>query len=144
MKEAMKAKDMPTLNTLRGIKAAFTNAMKENNAETLTDQDAIVVLRKLAKQRAESVESFTSAGAEDRAEAEQRELDLISTWLPSLASEETVKGWAKEAIAAVGASSPGDMGKVMGKLMGQHKDEMDGKMAQQVVQTLLKEMAEAA
>mmetsp|Transcript_43328 Transcript_43328/g.135713 ORF Transcript_43328/g.135713 Transcript_43328/m.135713 type:complete len:224 (+) Transcript_43328:551-1222(+) len=137
MKVAMKARETAKLTALRGIKAALTTAMKESNAETLSDAEAVPVLRKLAKQRSESIESYKSAGADDRAASEQAELDLISQWLPQLATEETVTGWAQEVIAATGASSPAEMGKVMGMLMKDHKDEMDGKMAQQIVKNLL-------
>ena len=115
MKEAMKAKDPATLNALRGIRAAFLTALKEEGAgDKLSDEQAITQLRKLAKMRKESISMFKEGGRDDLAEKEELELNVIEQWLPTLASEEVVEGWAKEAIEKTGASKPGDMGKVMG------------------------------
>lgn len=141
MKTAMKAREMQKLTALRGIKAALTNAAKETGAEELSDEDAVACLRKQAKMRKESIEGYEAAGAEDRAEGERMELAIIEQWLPQLATEDQVREWATAAIAQTGASGPQQMGAVMGVLMKDHKDDMDGKMAQQVVQELLRGMA---
>ena len=84
----------------------------------------------MAKMRQESIDMFSSGGAEDRADAERAELAVIERWLPKLANEDQTREWVQEAIAAVGADN---MGKVMGALMKEHKAELDGKLAQRVV-----------
>lgn len=115
MKEAMKAKDKDSLKALRGIRASFLTALKEPGAgDTLPDDVAMAQLRKLAKMRKESIVMFRQGGRDDMADAEQKELDMIEQWLPSLADAEQMTVWAQEAIEKTGASSKGDMGKVMG------------------------------
>jgi uncharacterized protein YqeY len=138
MKQAMLAKDRDRLTALRGIRAAFLEAMKATGAETLPDAEAEAVLRKLAKTRQESISSYTAAGRLDLAEPEAAELVVISSFLPQLADEETTRGWAQAAIAEVGASSPRDMGKVMAALKAQHGATLDGALASKVVSALLK------
>lgn len=138
MKAAMKAKDKPRLQALRNIRAAFLEALKTPGAgDALSDDEAIAILRKLAKARAESVEAYTQGDRPELAEAEAAELAIIETFLPALADEAQTTVWVQEAIAKTGASSMADMGKVMGALMGAHKAEVDGKIAQQVVKSLL-------
>lgn len=115
MKDAMKSKDKDALRALRGIRAAFLNALKETGSgDTLPDDVAMTQLRKLAKMRTESIAMFRDGGRDDLAEAEQKELEIIEQWLPSLVGEEQTTAWAKEAIEKTGASKKGDMGKVMG------------------------------
>lgn len=115
LKEAMKNKDTSKLKALRGIRAAFLTALKQEGAgDSLPDKAAIEQLRKLAKMRKESIDMFRKGGRDDLADAEEAELDVIEQWLPTLASREQTIEWAKEAIAKVGASKPGDVGKVMG------------------------------
>eukprot|EP00639_Heterosigma_akashiwo_P006756 CAMPEP_0194557928 /NCGR_PEP_ID=MMETSP0292-20121207/35_1 /TAXON_ID=39354 /ORGANISM="Heterosigma akashiwo, Strain CCMP2393" /LENGTH=146 /DNA_ID=CAMNT_0039405451 /DNA_START=111 /DNA_END=551 /DNA_ORIENTATION=+ len=136
MKDAMKAKDSLRLNALRGIKAAFTNVEKETGAEpnSLTEEQCLTVLRKMAKMRQESIEMFEKGGATDRAEAEAAELQILEQWLPKLANEETTRKWVLEAIEATGG---GNMGKAMGALMAKHKAELDGKLAQKLMKELI-------
>lgn len=111
----MRSKDADALKALRSIRAAFIIALKaEGAADTLSDAEAIACLRKLAKQRVESIEMFRSGGRDDLADGEAAELTIIERWLPKLASEDTVAEWVKTAIEKTGASKPGDMGKVMG------------------------------
>ena len=138
MKDAMRAKDKDRLRALRGMRAAFLEAMKQPGAaDTLSDDEAIAILRKLAKSRVESITAYTEGDRPEMAEAEQQELDVIEAFLPKLADEAQTRAWVSAAIAATGAAGPSDMGKVMGKLMGAHKDELDGKLANQIVRELL-------
>jgi len=90
VKTAMKAKDSQRLAALRGIKAALQVATKEKNVETLDDESCIPILRKLAKQRAESIEAFKDSRPE-MAEGEKFELDIINEFLPALADEATTR-----------------------------------------------------
>jgi len=138
LKNAMRDRDKERVNALRNIRAAFLNAIKEGPAGgTLADDQAIGVLRTLAKQRQESIEAYQAAGREASAEAEAAELAVIEQFLPRLADEATTRAWVEQAIAAAGATGPGDMGKVMGRLMGAHKGEIDGKLANRLVREAL-------
>ncbi|MFI5321756.1 MAG: GatB/YqeY domain-containing protein, partial [Myxococcota bacterium] len=105
MKEALKAKQPERLSALRNIRAAFLYEMKKDGASTLADEPAIAVLRKLEKQRQESIEAFSKGGREEMAAAERAELAVLQAFLPSLADEATTARWVDEAIAASGAAS---------------------------------------
>jgi uncharacterized protein YqeY len=137
MKQAQKAKDAARLQALRNVRAAFLNEMKKDGSETLDDAVAIAVLRKLAKQREESIEAFANAGRADKAEAERAERAVIESFLPSLADEATTRAWVREAIAASGAGSARDLGKVMGALMKAHKADVDAALARRLAAELL-------
>jgi uncharacterized protein YqeY len=137
MNEARKAKDETRLGALQGIRAAFLNELKKDNSTTLTDEACIAQLRKLEKQRQESIDAFTHVGRADRADAERAELRVIQTFLPQLADEATTRRWVEEAIAASGASNQKEIGKVMGALMKAHKGEMDGNVARRIASELL-------
>ena len=137
MNEARKAKDEARLGALQGIRAAFLNELKKDNSSTLTDEACVALLRKLEKQRQESIDAFTNVGRADRADAERAELRVIQTFLPQLADEATTRRWVEEAIAASGAASQKEIGKVMGALMKAHKGEMDGNVARRIASELL-------
>ncbi|MGB0620812.1 MAG: GatB/YqeY domain-containing protein [Myxococcota bacterium] len=137
VKEAMKAKDQPRLSALRSMRTAFLNEMKKDGADSISDEVAEGLMRKLEKQRKESIEAFEKGGRPEMAEVEQAELSVIQEFLPQLADEAQTRVWVEEAIAQTGASEKKDMGKVMGALMGAHKAELDGNIARQIVQELL-------
>lgn len=137
LKEAMKARDKVRTTALRGIRAGLIEAMKADGSSTVSDEAAIALLRRLAKQRLESIEAFDQGGRAELADQERAELAVIDSFLPQLADAATTRGWVEAAIAATGASSMKDMGKVMGALMGAHKDRLDGKLANQLVRELL-------
>jgi uncharacterized protein YqeY len=137
MKEAQKARDAARLAALRNIRAAFLLEMKKDGSETLDDAVGTAVLRRLAKQREESIEAFARAGREDRAEAERAEKALIESFLPALADEATTRGWVQAAIAETGAASAKDLGRVMGALMKVHKADVDGSLARKIAAELL-------
>lgn len=137
MKDALRAKETTRLAALRGIRAAFLNEMKKDGAESLPDATAIAVLRKLEKQRKESIEAFETGGRADRADEERAELAVVQTFLPSLADEATTRAWVTTAIEESGASAPGDVGRVMGAVMKAHKGDVDGNLARKIAQELL-------
>ena len=137
MQAARKAKDEVRLTALRAIRAAFLLEMKKDNATTLSDEVCIGVLRKLEKQRHESIEAFEAAGRADRAATERAELAVIESFLPRLADEATTRAWVQEAIAASGATGARELGKVMGALMKVHKGEVDGNLARKLASELL-------
>jgi uncharacterized protein YqeY len=137
MKAAMKAKDAARLSALRNIRAAFLTEMKKDGSETLDDAVSIQLLRKLAKQRQESIDAFTQANRPERVAEERAELGVIEEFLPRLADEATTRGWVAEAIAASGASNAKELGKVMGALMKAHKGDVDGDLARRIATELL-------
>jgi uncharacterized protein YqeY len=137
MKQAQKAKDAARLAALRNIRAAFLLEMKKDGAATLDDATAQGVLRRLGKQREESIEAFAKAGRNDRADAERAEKAVIDGFLPSLADEATTRAWVQQAIADTGASSARDLGKVMGAVMKAHKADVDGNLVRRIAGELL-------
>ena len=137
MKHAMKAKDAARLAALRNMRAAFLTEMKKDGSETLDDATSIAVLRRLAKQRQESIDAFSQANRPERVAEERAELGVIEEFLPRLADETTTRRWVEEAIAASGASSAKEVGKVMGALMKAHKGDVDGDLARKIASELL-------
>lgn len=137
LKEAMKARDKVRTTALRSIRAGLIEAMKADGSDTVSDEAATTLLRRLAKQRTESIEAYEAGGREELAAQEREELAVIEAFLPKLADEATTRAWVQEAIAKTGAESMRDMGKVMGVLMGAHKGELDGKLANGIVKELL-------
>lgn len=137
LSEAMKARDSERVTALRAIRAAFLVEMKKDNAQTLSDEVCTEVLRRLTKQRRESIEAFESAGRPERAAAERAELAILEEFLPALADEATTRTWVAEAIAASGATAPGDVGRVMGAVMKSHKGAVDGPLARRLAEELL-------
>ncbi|MHA7837994.1 MAG: GatB/YqeY domain-containing protein [bacterium] len=137
LKAAMKAKDAPRLAALRSMRTAFLNEMKKDGSSTLEDSACEVLLRRLEKQRQESIEAFESAGRAESAAAERAELAVIREFLPSLADEAQTRAWIEAAVEESGASEPRDVGKVMGALMKTHKGEVDGNLARALVKERL-------
>ncbi|MBD0400438.1 GatB/YqeY domain-containing protein [Flammeovirga sp. EKP202] len=115
MKTAMKNKDKATLGTLKQLKAKIQLAETAQGKDAvLTTEEELKLLMKEAKQRKESAETYQSSGREDLAEIELVELAVIESYLPKQMSDEEISAGVKELIAEVGATSPKDMGKVMG------------------------------
>ncbi|HTO52618.1 MAG TPA: GatB/YqeY domain-containing protein [Myxococcota bacterium] len=137
MKDALRSGEKLRLQALRNIRAAFLMRLKEDGSTTLTDEQAIPILRKLEKQRRESIEAFDGAGRTEQAAAERAELEVILGYLPKQADEATVREWVKAAIAETGAKSGKDVGKVMGAVMKAHKGDVDGNEARRIAAELL-------
>ena len=132
MTAALRAKDAARLAALRNIRAALLNEMKKDGATTLADEVAVAVLRRLEKQRGESIAAFETGGRPERAAAERAELAVVQEFLPRLADAETTRRWVEAAIAETGAAAPRDLGRVMGALMRDHKGEVDGSLARRL------------
>ncbi len=137
MKEALRAKEQTRLAALRSIRAVFLNETKKDNAETLSDEVCLGLLRRLEKQRNESIEAFEQAGRTEQAASERAELAVIQEFLPSLADEATTRAWVEAAIASSGASGPKELGRVMGAVMKEHKGDVDGNLARRIASQLL-------
>lgn len=137
MKAAMKAKDKLRLGALRSMRSLMLNEMKKDNSDDIPDEVAIGLFRRLEKQRGESIEAFDNAGRTEQAEAERAELAVIREFLPQLADESATRRIVEDAIASSGAASKGDVGRVMGAVMKQHKGEVDGNLARTIAIELL-------
>ena len=137
MKNALRARDKVRLTALRSIRALFLNELKKDGSDSLSDEVCIALVRRLEKQRKESIEAFEKAGREDRAAAERAEMAILQELLPSLADEQTTRRWVEQAIAASGAQKPGDAGRVMGALMKAHRGEVDGALAKRLAEEAL-------
>ena len=136
IKEAMKAKEQDKLRVLRSLKAKLMEkeiSERKGGEAKLSDDQAVEVLMKAAKQRKESIEQFEDGGRNDLAENEKKELKIIEAYLPEMMSEEEVREVVKEKIEQLGASGMQDMGKVMGPLMGQLKGKADGSLVSKLV-----------
>ncbi|MEX2478378.1 MAG: GatB/YqeY domain-containing protein [Gracilimonas sp.] len=136
IKEAMKAKDKNKLLVLRSLKAKLMEkeiSERKDGEAKLSDEQAVEVLMKAAKQRKESIDQFEEGGREDLAENEKKELALIEEYLPEMMDEEEVRKVVQEKIKALSASGPEHMGKVMGPLMGQLKGKADGSLVSKIV-----------
>ena len=137
LKEAMKAQDKVRMAGLRGIRAGLIEEMKKNAATSVPDDAAIAVLRRLQKQRNDSIEAYEKGGRSDLVAEERGELAVIESFLPNLADDATTTQWVQEAIAAMGAAGPGSIGKVMGQVMKAHKGAVDGKLVKAIAERLL-------
>jgi hypothetical protein len=138
MKEAMKAKDEVTLRSLRAIKAEIIKAKTDPGANGQVSEDGeLKLLQKLVKQRKDSLEIYIQQSREDLAKKEREEIAVIEKFLPKQFTEAELKEAVAKIIAEVGASSPADMGKVMGVASKQLAGKADGKAISAVVKELL-------
>jgi uncharacterized protein YqeY len=113
MKAAMKGGEKARLGVIRLITAAIKQREVDERIE-LDDEQVLVVLDKMVKQRRDSIKQYTDAGREDLAAVEQAEVEIIQAYLPAALSEDEIAAIVEAAIAETGASSMADMGKVMG------------------------------
>lgn len=143
MKTAMRDGDAHRRDTLRMVIAAAQNAAKEKR-EPLSDEEALAVITKQVKTRRESIKAFREAGRDDLADKEQSEIDVLEPYLPEQMGEDEVRALVVEAVAATGATSPRDMGKVMGALMPKVKGRADGKLVASLVNEELAKAASAS
>lgn len=140
LKSAMRARDEVRLRTLRSLRAALLEreiAERKGGEAELSDEQALTVFQKQAKQRRDSIEQYVSAGREDLAENERLELAIIEEYLPEQLEDEEIRDEIRKVLAEVGASSIADIGKVMGPVMQRLKGRADGKRIQMIARELL-------
>ena len=113
MKAAMRAKETERLGAIRMLTAAIKQKEVDERVE-LDDAGVVAIVDKLLKQRKDSIEAFQKAGRQDLADKEQAEVAVLQAYLPARLSADEVAAEVKKIVAEVGASGPGDMGKVMG------------------------------
>lgn len=138
IKEAMKARDKVRLDTLRNIKKVFLEAKTAPGAnDELTDDAAMKILQKLAKQGKESAATYVQQGRQDLADDELAQVAVIEGYLPKPLTDEEIEAAVKEIIAQTGATSIKEMGKVMGIASKQMAGKADGGKISQIVKKLL-------
>ena len=140
-KNALKAKDKSKISTYRLILSSIkdldiTNRSGPNKKET-DDEDIKKLLKKMVKQRAESIEIYKKNNRTDLLEVEQNENDILTSFLPKQLSEEETKKICEQIISKTGAASIKDMGKVMGALKKEYSDEIDFAKAGSLIKELL-------
>ena len=141
LNQSLKNKDKSVYPTLRLIISGIKNVLIANKAKEikeLSDQDIMVILKKMVKQRNESCEVYKKAGRIELLEIETKEIGIINSFLPKQLSEEDTKRLCEETIKKVGASSIKDMGKVMGDLKKTHGDILDFSKVGSIIKTILK------
>ncbi len=138
LNDAIKSRNTVVAETIRMVLSAITNeevAGKEK--KELSDAEVITVLTREAKKRREAAEAFEQGGRADRAAAERAEGEVIAGYLPEQLSENDLNKLIAETIAAVGASGPADMGKVMGALKAKVAGKADGALVSTLVKAAL-------
>jgi hypothetical protein len=136
LKEAMINKDA----TRRTVIRMTLNAIKQvevDDRKTLGADDQMVIVQREVKKRRDTIAEAEAAGRNDIANEEAEQLKILEAFLPQQMSREEIEVLAKEAIAETGASSPKEMGQVMGKLMPKVKGQADGRLVNEVVRELL-------
>ena len=140
-KNALKAKDKSKISTYRLILSSIkdldiSNRSGPNKKET-DDEDIKKLLKKMVKQRTESIDIYKKNNRKDLLEVEQNEFDILTKFLPKQLSDEETRKICKELISKLGANSVKDMGKVMGELKKLHSDEIDFAKAGSMIKELL-------
>ncbi len=130
IKTAMKAKDTTSLNALRALKSALTNAAIEKGGlgSELEESEVLVIVRKQIKQRLDSFEQFEKAGRAELAVTEKAEIEILSRYLPTALTEEQLLAIIEQAVADTGANGKADMGKVMKRSQELAEGRADGKL----------------
>ena len=137
LKAAMKAKAEARLRTIRSIKASILTLKTSGANVEIKEDDEIKLLQKMVKQRKDSLSIFEQQGREELAKVEREEIEIIESYLPKQLSEAEIEAIVKEAIAATGASSVKDMGKVMGIASKQVAGRAEGAVISGIVKRLL-------
>jgi uncharacterized protein len=138
IKTAMKAGEKDKLMALRDIKSKILLEMtKEGGDGSIDDSKAMSILNKLYKQRMESIEIYKTQNRPELAEVEQLQADVISAYLPEQLTGEKLEEEVKAIVAQVGATGPGDLGKVMGVATKAFAGRADGKAVSEIVKRLL-------
>ena len=139
MKDAMRAKDAVRLSVIRGIMTAITNELVAKGGkptDEMADEDVIAIIRRLSKQRKDSIEQFEKGGRADLAETEKAELAIIESMLPALLSEEEVRTVTTAKAAELGITTKDKANQLMGAVMKELKGKADGTVVKAVVDSL--------
>jgi uncharacterized protein YqeY len=141
LKVALKAKDAVRLRTVRSMLTAFTNELVASNRtpqEILTDEEVLAVIKRLAKQRKESITQYESANRPELAEPEKAELEVLESYLPQMMSVEEIKPIVEAKRAELGIDDKSKMGMLVGAVMKELKGKADGADVKTVVEASFK------
>ncbi len=138
LKDAMRQKDTLRRSVIRYVRSAIHNEEIAKQGD-LNDDAVLQVLTKQAQQRRDSIEAFEQANRDDLVSKEKAELEIIQAYLPEPMSREEITEIVRQTIAEVGASSPGDMGKVMSQVMPKLRGRAGGKEVNDIASELLRE-----
>ena len=139
LKEAMMAKDAVRLTVIRGLMTDFTNelvATSRTPQELLSDEEALKVITRTAKQRKDAIAQFEAAGRTDLADEDREQLTLLEKYLPQLMSADEVRPIAEAKKAELGVADKSGAGKLIGLLMKELAGKADGAVVKQVVDSL--------
>jgi uncharacterized protein len=139
LKTAMKAKEAVKLRTIRGMLTAFTNELVATNRtpqDMLSDEETLTVIKRLAKQRKESILQFEANGREDLAVLEKEELSILEEYLPQLMTKEQIRPLAEAKKIELGIEDKSKVGILIGTLMKELAGKVDGSDVKSVVEDL--------
>jgi uncharacterized protein YqeY len=137
MKAAVKERNSLAANTLRMIIAAVMNE-EVKLGKALDDGGVMALIQRGIKTRKESLEQFTKGGRQELADKEAKEIEVLQRYLPKQLDEAGTRALVEKIIAEVGAQHKGDVGKVMRKVMSEHRGEVEGALVQKIVGEILK------
>lgn len=140
LKTALKAKDAVRLRTVRSMLTAFTNelvATGKKPQELLADAEVLAVIKRLSKQRKESIVQYEAAGRTELAEPEKEELAVLESYLPAMMSEEEIEKIARAKITELGVTDKSKIGILIGTLMKELNGKADGGVVKTVVEKIL-------
>jgi uncharacterized protein YqeY len=137
LKDAMKSGEKVRLQTIRSIRASILEFEKSESGREMNEEEEIKLLTTAAKKRKESIEQFINGGRQDLAKSEERELEIIMTYLPEQLSEENIKKEVIKIAENVGAVSKADFGKLMGAAVKKLKGKADGRVIKEIVEKVL-------
>ena len=140
IKEAMLKKDTLRLTVLRNISSVFTNEMiaKKTTTPEISDEDAITIIRRLVKQRKDSIEQFTKGNRMDLVNNEQDEMKILETFLPKMMERDEIEKIVKAKISETGAIDKNRLGQFMGGIMKELKGKADGMLVKEILEGLVK------
>jgi len=139
IKTALEARAEVRLQTLRNLVSAFVTEVTSKNRkpdEKLTDEEALVVIKRLVKQRQDSIEQFTAGGRADLAQAEEAEMAILKTYLPAEMPTDQIKAIALAKKTKLGINDRAKIGILVGAVMKETKGQTDGKIVKEIVESL--------
>jgi uncharacterized protein YqeY len=137
MKTAMKEKDAVKLETIRFLQSAVKNREIELRPNPISDEEVVSVVKKMIKQRKESIEQFQAAGRQDLVDKETNELKYLEVYLPAQMDKAQIEALVAKVITEIGASGVKDMGKVMKEVLARSAGKADGKVVSEAVKAKL-------
>ena len=137
MKEAMKAKDSLRLDTIRFLQAAIKNREIEMRPDPITGDEVMAVIKRMVKQRKESIEQYQAAARQDLADKEISELKILETYLPAQMSREQIEALVAQTVSELKATSLKDMGSVMKAVSAKTQGSADNKIVSELIKAKL-------